>query len=146
MVAVAKEISERPTLEELVALNPAIPHLTEAATLQKDWLSDEDLIKPFVGLGRCYEGQGSYHQAEPWHEQCLSIARNYFGEEHPDVTESLNNLALLYDSQGRYDEAEPLYVQALEIAERKLGAIIPALPVFMRIFKSYRTIALPKSR
>lgn len=41
------------------------------------------------------------------------------GDEHPDVAQSLNNLALLYDNQGRYGDAEPLYLQ--DIAEQLLG-------------------------
>jgi tetratricopeptide (TPR) repeat protein len=43
------------------------------------------------------------------------------GENHPDVANSLNNLAELYRSQGRYEEAEPLYLQALELGQRLLG-------------------------
>ncbi len=40
------------------------------------------------------------------------------GDNYPNVTENLNNLAKLYQSQGRYAEAEPLYQQALDIAEK----------------------------
>src|SRR2546421_8997752 len=29
--------------------------------------------------------------------------------EHPDIAQSLNNLALLYHHQGKYEQAEPLY-------------------------------------
>lgn len=36
-------------------------------------------------------------------------------EQHPDVAQSLNNLAAVYFYQGRYQEAEPLYVQALDL-------------------------------
>lgn len=43
------------------------------------------------------------------------------GDNYPNVTENLNNLAKLYQSQGRYAEAEPLYQQALDIAEQVLG-------------------------
>ncbi|AKV68532.1 tetratricopeptide repeat protein [Microcystis panniformis] len=42
-------------------------------------------------------------------------------DNHPDVAQSLNNLAHLYYFQGRYTEAEPLYLQALAIAEQALG-------------------------
>ncbi len=41
--------------------------------------------------------------------------------EHPDVAQSLNNLAELYRVQGRYAEAEPLYQRALAIREKALG-------------------------
>ncbi|WP_375329519.1 tetratricopeptide repeat protein [Microcystis sp. BLCC-F210] len=43
------------------------------------------------------------------------------GDNYPNVTENLNNLAKLYQSQGRYEEAEPLLIQALAIAEQALG-------------------------
>jgi tetratricopeptide (TPR) repeat protein len=49
--------------------------------------------------------------------------RRVLGEEHPDVAQSLNNLALLYNSQGRYSEAEALYKQALELKRRNLGIV-----------------------
>ncbi|MGB5961208.1 MAG: tetratricopeptide repeat protein [Coleofasciculaceae cyanobacterium] len=121
MVAEAKTIPATPTLKDIAAVRLAIPHIGEAATTQKAWLDDEDLIRPFVGLGRFYEGQGDYKQAEPWREQCLSLTKARLGENHPDVATSINNLAELYYYQGRYTEAEPLYLQALEWRQRNLG-------------------------
>ncbi|MHC5727684.1 MAG: tetratricopeptide repeat protein, partial [Nostoc sp.] len=121
MVAVARSIPQTPTLIEFAEATLAIPHLGEAATVNQAWLSDDDLISPFLGLGRFYEGQGANAQALPWREQCLSAARERFGDEHPDVATSLNNLAALYDSQGRYSDAEPLYIKALAITKRLLG-------------------------
>ncbi|NET80740.1 MAG: tetratricopeptide repeat protein [Moorea sp. SIO1F2] len=121
MVAKAKEIPDRPTLEIIAAVNPAIPHLVETATVLTDWLRDEDLISSFAGLGLFYYGQGTYDQAELWWKQCLEITRSRLGENHPDVARSLNNLALLYYNQGHYDQAEPLYQQALELYKQQLG-------------------------
>jgi len=43
------------------------------------------------------------------------------GPEHPDVAQSLNNLAELYRSQGRYAQAEPLYKRSLAMLEKVLG-------------------------
>ncbi|MEQ8999040.1 MAG: tetratricopeptide repeat protein [Coleofasciculus sp. B1-GNL1-01] len=121
MVMVAQQIPETPTKDDIVIATPMIPHLAEAATTQKDWLSDKDLIYPFGGLGRFYEGQGLYRQALPWRKQCLSATRERLGDDHLDVAMSLNNLAALYYSQGRYGEAEPLYQKALELDKRLLG-------------------------
>jgi tetratricopeptide (TPR) repeat protein len=121
MVAVAEGIPQTPTLQQILEVAPAIPHLAEVATVQKDWLSDEDLIGPFVGLAGFYKGQGAYEQALPWCEQCLSVTRERLGQEHPHVALSLNNLAALYYSQGRFAEAEPLLRQALELSKRLLG-------------------------
>ncbi|OLT67027.1 MULTISPECIES: tetratricopeptide repeat protein [Moorena] len=125
MVAVAKEIPFTATLEIIAAVNPAIPHLVETATVLTDCLRDEDLIWPLTGLGKFYYGQGTYDQAELWWKQCLEITRTRLGENHPDVASSLNNLALLYWSMGRYDLAEPLYKQALELYKQLLGHHYP---------------------
>ncbi len=125
MVTAAQQIPDTPTQQDIITTAPTIPHLAEAATNQTGWLSDEDLISPFCGLGRFYEGQGAYSRAELWREQCLITARERLGEEHPGVASSLNNLAYLYNSQGRYAEAEPLYLQALELRKRLLGTEHP---------------------
>ncbi|UKO97522.1 tetratricopeptide repeat protein [Nostoc sp. UHCC 0870] len=121
MVAVAKQIPQTPTLEKINAVSLAIPHIAEVANHLIQYISDEDFIKPFIGLGDFYQGQGLYTQAEPWNQQCLSTVQNRLGDNHPDVATSLNNLAYLYYSQGKYDQAEPLYLQALELRQRLLG-------------------------
>ncbi|CCI37742.1 tetratricopeptide repeat protein [Microcystis aeruginosa] len=121
MVEEANTIPENPTKEQVEAVALSIPHIAESATELEQWLEDEDLIPPFVGLGMFYYGQGLYEQAELWCEQCLGVTRRRLGEEHSDVANSLNNLALLYQSQGRYTEAEPLYLEALDLTKRLLG-------------------------
>ncbi|MBW4508197.1 MAG: tetratricopeptide repeat protein [Scytonematopsis contorta HA4267-MV1] len=121
IVAVAKTIDQRPTLQQILELSPAIPHIAEAATVYSHWLSDEDLICPFVANSRFYKGQGSYKQALFWLEQSLSVTQERLGEQHPDVANSLNNLALLYTSQGHYSEAETLYIKALDARKHLVG-------------------------
>ncbi|MBD2594034.1 tetratricopeptide repeat protein [Nostoc spongiaeforme FACHB-130] len=121
MVEVAQAIPQKPVLEDITTFTPIIRHLAEAAKAYHAWLSDEDLIWPFVGLSRFYESQGAYAQALPWREQCVSVAKERFGEQHPSVATSYNNLAGLYESQGRYSEAEPLYQKALQLYQQLLG-------------------------
>nr|WP_235116116.1 tetratricopeptide repeat protein [Desmonostoc muscorum] len=121
MVAVAKDIPDSPTLEQITAATPAIPHLAEVANNLIQYIADEDLPWAFIGNAGFYNGQGLYNQALPWYEQCLEVTKKRLGEEHPDVALSLNNLALLYHSQGRYSEAEPLYIQALALTRKLLG-------------------------
>jgi len=127
MVATAQQIPHTPTRQDIATATPMIPHLAEAANVHQEWLNDEDLTWPFIGLGRFYSGQGAYEQALPWYESCVSAIRERLGEEHPDVATSLNNLALLYYFQGRYAEAEPLYLQALELNKRLLDQEHPAV-------------------
>jgi tetratricopeptide (TPR) repeat protein len=121
MVQVAQGIPDIPNREQILAVTPTIPHLVEAATTWRQWLDNDSLGWPFLGLGRFYKGQGAYKQAELWYQVGLMNLRDRLGNEHPDVATSLNNLALLYQMQGRYSEAEPLYYEALQLEQRLLG-------------------------
>ena len=65
--------------------------------------------------------QGQYAAAIPLAERALAIREKLLGQEHPDVAESLNNLAVLYREQGNYAQAEPLFQRALAIREKAFG-------------------------
>ena len=47
-----------------------------------------------------------------------SIRETALGANHPDVGQTLNNLAIVYRAQGKYTEAEGLYKRALAIREK----------------------------
>ncbi|NJL20805.1 MAG: tetratricopeptide repeat protein [Leptolyngbyaceae cyanobacterium SM1_3_5] len=127
LVRVARQVPQAPTRDLIAAFALVRPHLEVVAEAMTDCLSDEDLPWAFVGLARFFEGQGLYPLAEPWFQQCLSATQSRFGNEHPHVATSLNNLAGLYDSQGRYGQAEPLYVQALALRRQLLGENHPSV-------------------
>ena len=82
IVPVARNIPEKPTLIDIAKVTLAIPHLGESATVDQDWLSDDDLISPFEGLVRFYAGQGAYDQALSWGEQSLSATQRASTENH----------------------------------------------------------------
>jgi tetratricopeptide (TPR) repeat protein len=121
MVDIAQEIPQQPIQKDIQKFKLAIPHLQEVADHLLDTVSDENLIWPFLGVGRFYEGQGLYNDAEPWRKKCVLLLKQRLGDDHPDVATSLNNLARLYYSQGKYNEAEPLYQQALALWQKLLG-------------------------
>ena len=121
LIPVAQSIDYDPTLNDINKFTIAVPHLEMIATLMRDNIDDEDIKWPFVGLGRFYQGQTNYQETEKWDKDCLSVCKRRFGEEHPDVAQSMNNLAALYYSQGKYEVAEPLYVDALAISKKLLG-------------------------
>ena len=52
--------------------------------------------------------------------EALAMVRRALPEDHPDIAQSLNNLALLHKGQRRYKEAEPVYVEALAMRRRAL--------------------------
>src|SRR5919199_927061 len=62
--------------------------------------------------------EGQYSQAVSLTEEALELARQVWGEEHPNIATSLNNLAVLYKLQGSLAEVEPLYQEALAMRQR----------------------------
>ena len=71
--------------------------------------------------------QGRYAEAEPLYKRSLAIREKTLGPDHPDVAQSLNNLALLYQAQGRLAEAEPLFKRSLATWEKALGPEHPTV-------------------
>src|ERR1039457_913697 len=65
--------------------------------------------------------QGRYDQAVVAEKKALQVAEQNVGPDHPDVAQSVNNLAELYTAQGQYAQAEPLYKRSLAIWEKALG-------------------------
>jgi tetratricopeptide (TPR) repeat protein len=116
MVEIAQQIPDTPTLEMIQSLSVFVPHLSVVAQQYAHCLKNDNLIWPFIGLGRFYASQGLYGLAEPWYQLYLKTVREHV--EHPDVARIWYSLAVLYYSQGRYNEAEPLFLEALEMQKR----------------------------
>lgn len=110
-----------PTLAQIQQATLVIPHLAEVATNLTTWLTDGDLVMPFLRIARFHHAKGTYTQARSWLEQCCVVAEARLGNNHPDVASALSDLAHLYYVQGRYNEAEPLHKRALSIGEQQLG-------------------------
>ena len=53
--------------------------------------------------------------AESFLTRSLEMRESVLGPDHPDVSQSLNNLAALYNDRKQYERAEPLYEKALQI-------------------------------
>src|ERR1700733_9551730 len=64
-------------------------------------------------------GEGKYREAVAPAERALALREKALGPNHPDVANSLNNLAELYRVQGAYARAEPLLARALDIREKE---------------------------
>jgi tetratricopeptide (TPR) repeat protein len=56
-------------------------------------------------LAGLYYTQGDYAKAEPLYRRSLAIREKALGLDHPDVGNSLNNLAELYRAMNRVKEA-----------------------------------------
>jgi tetratricopeptide (TPR) repeat protein len=127
MVAIAKAIDDTPGIDEIERVKEAITHLKEVIKRWIDVVSHKDFLLPFLGVGRFYEGQGSYSVAELWYRDCLEETQKFLGAEHQFVATSQVNLAELYRKQGRYKEAEPLFLQALLSSLKVFGLEHPSV-------------------
>ncbi len=78
-------------------------------------------------VGYYIDDRGRYREAAPLYERSLQIREQMLGAEHPDVAQSLNNLAMLHKAQGEYAKAAPLYERSLQIREKVLGAEHPTV-------------------
>jgi tetratricopeptide (TPR) repeat protein len=75
-------------------------------------------------LAGVYYALGRYGETERFLKRALTIREQKLGQDHPDVAQTLNNLALLSARQGRWGEAWKRFLQARE-SER--GVIFQAL-------------------
>ncbi len=74
---------------------------------------------------------GEYERAVSLAQRSLEIRQSWLGPDHPDVAQSMNNLAVLYKAQRQYDAAERLYKRSLAIREKALGPDHPDVATSM---------------
>ena len=55
------------------------------------------------------------------------MRRRLFGEVHPEIAATLNNLAVLFEYQGDLGKAEQMYREALEMRRKLLGERHPSI-------------------
>jgi tetratricopeptide (TPR) repeat protein len=72
-------------------------------------------------LGNVYADLGDYPDAAQMHRQALLLRKNSLGDAHPDVAQSLNDLAQVLYLQGNYPDAESLHRQALALRKQLFG-------------------------
>ena len=99
-----------------------LPHAQAAAKIIEELCFEfQEAARLLNKAGYYLNGRAQYAEAEPLCKRALAICEKVLGLDHPNVTTSLNNLAMLYYAQGQYTEAEPLYKRALAIGEKALG-------------------------
>ena len=62
-----------------------------------------------------------YEEAEQLYRQALALRRKLFGESHPSLAITMNNLATLLRAKGNYEEAEALFRQSLALRRKLFG-------------------------
>ncbi|MBR5493294.1 MAG: tetratricopeptide repeat-containing protein, partial [Alistipes sp.] len=66
-----------------------------------------------------------YDNALDYLQQSLAIRKQVFGESHPDIAASYNNIGSVYDAQGDYTRALEYHQQSLAIMKQFFGESHP---------------------
>jgi tetratricopeptide (TPR) repeat protein len=69
--------------------------------------------------------QGSYPEATEGFERALSIQKATLGQQHPELSGTLNNLGNALEKQGRYDDSLAAHRQALSLSQALHGPTHP---------------------
>ena len=85
--------------------------------------------------GIVYCSLREYNHAKELHKKALAISTNVFGEDHPNVATSYNNLASVYYRLAEYNKANELHEKALMIRKNNFGEN------HADVAKSYSTLA-----
>ncbi len=123
----AQKIEYRLTVQQLEALRPALPHITEVAEVWIGDINENDIITPSNRLALFYHNLVDYLHAEVWYQKARTTAQQRLPAQHPAIATTLNNLASLYRSQGKDSEAELRYLEALSIDRASLSPNHPNL-------------------
>jgi len=113
----------------------AISHYTEALEIFKKNIGTEDkncattinyatTLNAFADFCRQIE---DYETSFTCHTQALKIREAVFGKEHPNVVNSLHNLASLLIDMGEYDEALDKFDLALEVIGKESLSKYPTI-------------------
>ncbi len=104
---------------------PQCERMIAHARVALDDLPDDTAFLPASRLAnRCSEyltARALYAEAGRLAQRALTILERALGAEHPDVAQSLTNLANAHWRAGRYAEAESVYARSLTIYEHALG-------------------------
>ena len=78
---------------------------------------DPEIAYARHNLGDALAASGEHLEAEAAYHDALTRKRRIFGERHPEIAGTLNNLAALRADQGRWAEARSLSAEAVAMVQ-----------------------------
>ncbi len=119
-----------------------MPHVQVCADHIKAWrLFSEEAGSLLHRAGEYLYWRARYGEALALTQQAMEVRQQVLGPTHPDVAESLNNVAFFYGEMGQYTEALPRYQQALAVWEQALGPNDPLIALCLNnVAEVYRNL------
>jgi tetratricopeptide (TPR) repeat protein len=110
-----------PYLRESLAYKEAQSHGEYIHSLISKPREDEHFARFQYELGWIYHDIGEHEKAIEYYKEALGIVKEVYGEKHPNVAATLNNLGLAWDALGEHKKAIGYYEEALAIDEKIYG-------------------------
>jgi tetratricopeptide (TPR) repeat protein len=89
---------------------------------------DETLLSQyFFSHGELLDCMGEYENALEFYQKALAIELKIYGEKHPKVALSYNNIGIIYYRQGAYDKALEFHQKSLAVRQDMFEGEHPAI-------------------
>lgn len=119
-----QEAEKRYQQEEYQAYQTEIHRLlNQAEGKNEDGINDSLMAVLFNALGDSYGNRGRDEQSIPYFKKAITLYSTICGEEHPDISRMLENVAAAYGRLGYLDTCLYYLNQGLEIDKKYAGLI-----------------------
>jgi len=110
-------------LSEQISVANALRYQRQAVTVSERSLgldSDETLAH-YINLAVLERLEGNVESSLRCQNRVLQLLEMLFGEDHPDVINALNNVALTLQNSRQFDKSLKVYTQSFDMAARLYG-------------------------
>lgn len=97
------------------------------------------LTQSLIGLGKLYDAQRQYDEAQQQFERALHLIESSSGAGHSDLIMPLNYLGALHGIQHHFDLALPYFERALSIREQSLGTTQSLMGEHIKYLAAFHT-------
>ncbi|KAL1916244.1 uncharacterized protein VTP21DRAFT_5861 [Calcarisporiella thermophila] len=108
-----------------------LPHIrhfvTFLNTLDHNPPLPESLSSLLIHTVQYLFSNGIFNGAAKLAKLSVTVSELIYGNDHPETSTAIKNLAGFYECQGMYEQAEPLYHRVLAIKEKALGSEHPEI-------------------
>jgi len=121
-VKAVNQVFPRVEFNTWVECQQYLPHALICVDLIEQWeMRFAEAARLLNVAGYYLYQRANYNEAELLLHKALTTRKELFETDHPEIAESLNNLAELYRIQAKYLQAVPFCQQALEIRKQLWG-------------------------
>jgi tetratricopeptide (TPR) repeat protein len=100
-------------------------------------ITPNDTVTELNALASGHYAVKQYAEALPLLEQVVAIRRSQFGDRHPNILSSLNNLASLHQTMGNDRAAEMHFKEAIGICELLGTGYAISFTILQQLVKLY---------